>query len=162
MATLYVMVGISGAGKTTWAKHQLPEAVYIGSDEIRMELFGKELTLKGYRRVHRLMNQRMRACLEQGRDVVVDSVHLSRRARRRVLRDAPPGTRTVAVWIDTGIGQAIRNDSQRKRHVPFFAIALMRPRLVVPSKEEGFQEIRRVHWHENHALGAPAPAGETS
>lgn len=57
MATLYLMVGISGAGKTTWAKKQLSGAEYIGSDGIRMELFGKELTLKGYHRVHRIMNE---------------------------------------------------------------------------------------------------------
>ena len=61
MATMYLMVGISGAGKTTWAKTRLAGAEYIGSDGIRVELFGKELTLKGYHRVHRIMNQRMRA-----------------------------------------------------------------------------------------------------
>ena len=104
MATMYLLVGISGAGKTTWAKTRLAGAEYIGSDGIRMELFGKELTLRGYHRVHRIMNQRMRAALEQGRDVVVDSVHLSRRARRRVLRAVPEGVRCVAVWIDTGVG----------------------------------------------------------
>lgn len=148
MATLYLMVGISGAGKTTWAKRQMPEAEYIGSDGIRMELFGKELTLKGYHRVHRIMNQRMRAALEQGRDVVVDSVHLSRRARRRVLRAVPQGVRCIAVWIDTGVVQAIRNDACRQRHVPFFAIALMRRRLVQPQTSEGFHEIWRIPWHK--------------
>ena len=148
MATMYLMVGISGAGKTTWARTRMVGAEYIGSDGIRMELFGRELTLKGYRRVHRIMNQRMRAALEQGRDVVVDSVHLSRRARRRVLRAVPEGVRCVAVWIDTGVAQAIRNDACRQRHVPFFAIALMKPRLVKPQREEGFHEIWRIPWEE--------------
>ena len=127
MATMYLMVGISGAGKTTWAKTRLAGAEYIGSDSIRMELFGKELTLKGYHRAHRIMNQRMCAALEQGRDVVVDSVHLSRRARRRVLRAVPEGVRCVAVWIDTGVMQAIRNDACRQRHVPFLPSPLCSP-----------------------------------
>lgn len=154
MATMYLMVGISGAGKTTWARTRMAGAEYIGADGIRMELFGRELTLKGYRRVHRIMNQRMRAALEQGRDVVVDSVHLSRRARRRVLRAVPEGVRCVAVWIDTGVMQAIRNDACRQRHVPFFAIALMRPRLVEPKQEEGFHEIWRIPWEERAGCAA--------
>ena len=148
MATMYLLVGISGAGKTTWAKTRLAGAEYIGSDGIRMELFGKELTLRGYHQVHRIMNQRMRAALEQGRDVVVDSLHLSSRARRWVLRAVPEGVRWVTVWIDTGLAQAIRNDACRQRHVPFFTIALMRPRLVEPKKEEGFHEIWRISWQE--------------
>ena len=154
MATMYLMVGISGAGKTTWARTRMAGAEYFGSDGIRMELFGRELTLKGYRRVHRIMNQRMRAALEQGRAVVVDSVHLSRRARRRVLRAVPEGVRCVAVWIDTGVMQAIRNDACRQRHVPFFAIALMRPRLVEPKQEEGFHEIWRIPWEERAGCAA--------
>ena len=37
------MVGIPGAGKTTYAKSVLGHAAYFGTDEIRKELFGKEL-----------------------------------------------------------------------------------------------------------------------
>ena len=44
--------------------------------------------------------------------------------------------------------QAIRNDACRQRHVPFFAIALMQPRLVEPKQEEGFHEIQRISWQE--------------
>ena len=55
MATLYVMVGIPGAGKTTYAKTKFGHAVRIGSDDLRKEFFGKELTLRGYRMIHRTM-----------------------------------------------------------------------------------------------------------
>ena len=45
-ATLYLLVGVPGAGKTTWAM-QHPKLVHISSDAIRKELFGKEMTLQG-------------------------------------------------------------------------------------------------------------------
>ena len=45
MATVYMMVGIPGAGKTTYAKEVLSHCVYLGTDAIRKELFGKELTI---------------------------------------------------------------------------------------------------------------------
>ena len=38
MPTLYIMIGIPGSGKTTYAKKNLHEAVYIGTDAIRKKL----------------------------------------------------------------------------------------------------------------------------
>ena len=46
MATLYIMIGIPGAGKTTYAKNSISHAEYIGADALRKELYGKELTLR--------------------------------------------------------------------------------------------------------------------
>ena len=101
------MVGIPGAGKTTWAK-QHPQYEYVGSDEIRKELFGKELTVRGYRKVHCLMMQRAISHLESGHDVVMDSAHVSIRARKKVLKGLPPGIDVVAVHIDTAVPQALK------------------------------------------------------
>ena len=39
MQTVYIMVGVPGAGKTTFAKRYLPHAVYLGTDSIREELY---------------------------------------------------------------------------------------------------------------------------
>ena len=45
MPTIYLMIGVPASGKTTWAKEKLKEldnAIYIGSDSIRLELWGNE------------------------------------------------------------------------------------------------------------------------
>ena len=142
-ATLYLMVGIPGAGKTTWAKCHT-EWHYIGSDEIRAKLFGKELTLRGYRKVHRLMMEQALALLAAGQDVVLDSSHLTRRARRKVLQALPPGVGRVAVYIDTKVPQALRNNRNRQRHVPRLGILYFGRRIVPPTTAEGFDRILYV------------------
>ena len=50
MQKVYFMIGVPGAGKTTYATTELSHAVYLGTDAIRKELFGKELTLRGHRK----------------------------------------------------------------------------------------------------------------
>jgi predicted kinase len=137
------MVGIPGAGKTTWAK-QHPQYMYIGSDEIRKELFGKELTVCGYRKVHRLMMQRAISHLESGHDVVMDSAHVSIRTRKKVLKGLPPGTDAVAVHIDTTVPQALKNNRMRDRHVPCLGIIFLGRKLEVPTAEEGFTSVLRI------------------
>ena len=38
MSTLYVMVGIPGSGKSTWAKANLTDAEYISRDTVRLSI----------------------------------------------------------------------------------------------------------------------------
>lgn len=66
MPTLYIMVGIPGAGKTTYAKNEFSHATYIGADALREKLYGKELTLRGYRRIHSLMLRYAKSYLKKG------------------------------------------------------------------------------------------------
>ncbi len=147
MATLYVMVGIPGAGKTTWAKSH-PELDYIGSDELRRELYGKEMTMRGYGRVHRIMTQQAISYLLAGRDVVVDSAHITASARRRLLKDIPPHVRRVAVFLHTPLKQAFHNNRQRIRHVPEAGITALHCLLDPPTKQEGFDEIIYVRYED--------------
>ena len=141
--SLYLMTGVPGAGKTTWAKRHA-EYEYIGSDEIRHELFGKELTIRGYRKVHKLMLQRANEKLRQGKDVVIDSAHISIRSRRKVLLGVPDCVTKIAVYIDTPVRQALVNNRLRTRHVPIIGIIIQGKRLIPPTITEGFDEIIHV------------------
>lgn len=143
MARLYLMIGIPGAGKTTWAR-ALSHVVYIGSDEIRQELYGKELTLRGHGKVHRIMMDRALKALKAGRDVVLDSSHLTRRSRRWVLKQLPPDVETVAIFLNTPLKQAFRNNRLRARHVPEIGISILRLHLAQPGMDEGFDTIRVI------------------
>ena len=143
MPTVFIMVGIPGAGKTTWALSH-PELAYVGSDAIRRELYGREMTPRGYRRVHRIMAVRMREHLAAGRDVVVDSAHITPRARRFLLKQLPPGYRAVAVFINTPLKQALHNNQNLDRHVPEPGIRFLHRRLAPPTLQEGFHDIIHV------------------
>ena len=138
MATLYIMVGIPGAGKTTYAKKKLKHAIRIGSD-----FFGKELTLKGYRAIHATMLKRAAAQLREGRDVVIDCMNASIRSRRVYFHILPPECSIVAVYLHTPVWRALRNNQNRSRHVPVIGILFTRLRLHPPRKSEGFHLVIR-------------------
>ena len=68
---IYLMVGIPGAGKTTYAKNVLGHADYFGTDKIRKELFGKELTLRGRKRVYEMLYRKVNEALQNVCDVLI-------------------------------------------------------------------------------------------
>lgn len=144
MQTVYIMIGIPGAGKTTYAKTKLAHAAYLGTDAIREELFGKELTLRGHKRVHQIMHERMLHYLEEGRDVVIDCTNITRKRRKILLNVIPPGHQIVALFMDTPLLQALKNNRSRKRHVPMIGIFSMKRNLCAPELEEGFTQIYHI------------------
>lgn len=152
MATLYIMSGIPGSGKTTYAEKHLSHAVYIGSDAIRKEFYGKEMTLRGYWMIHRLMIERADYHLKEGRDVVVDSVHGSREARRRYLRILPPGAKAAVVYMDIPVSVALSNNRKRNRHVPAAGILLLNALITRPTLEEGFDQIILVRGYSGSEI----------
>lgn len=155
MATLYIMVGIPGAGKTTYAKNKLKHAIRIGSDDLRKEFFGKELTLKGYRAIHTTMCKRAAAHLRNGQDVVIDCMNASIRSRRVYFRILPPKCSIVAIYLHTPVRRALRNNQNRSRHVPMIGILFTRLRLCPPRKSEGFHRvIRYTQTKRTHVIMA--------
>lgn len=144
MPTLYIMVGIPGAGKTTYAKNELSHAVYIGADALREKLYGKELTLRGYRRIHRLMLRYAKSYLKKGRDVVIDCANISLRARKQYQKILSEKDKLIAVYIRSTLKQALANNQKRSRHVPAFGILFMHLRFKQPHKTEGFCKVIHV------------------
>lgn len=144
MPTLYIMIGIPGAGKNIYAKNRLSHAEYIGADALRKELYDKELTLRGYRKIHRIILERAKASLCQGKDTLIDCANLSAKAQKRYHSILTPNDRMIAVYVHTTLRQALANNRSRSRHVPRLGILFMRLRLDFPLMEEGFHEIITV------------------
>ena len=144
MQTVYIMVGVPGAGKTTFAKRYLPHAVYLGTDSIREELYGRELTLRGRKRVRRILYDRMKETLAAGDDIVIDCTNITRRRRKMLLDKLPSGTRAVAIYLDTPLMAALQNNRRRKRHVPMIGICTMYQTLSEPSETEGFARVYKI------------------
>ena len=141
---LYVMVGIPGAGKTTYA-HTL-QAVCISTDEIRKEMYGKEMTLRGHERVHKEMIRRAKFHLKRGENVVIDCMNPTRKSRAVLLKEFSDEHFISAVYINTPLKNAILNNFKRKRHVPIPGIIFYYLLLQPPRKNEGFDEVCVINW----------------
>ena len=154
MQTVYIMVGVPGAGKTTFAKKYLSHAVYLGTDNIRKELYGRELTLRGRKRVRRILYDRMKEALSTGNDIVIDCTNITRRRRKALLDKLPSGIRAAAIYLDTPLMTALKNNRRRKRHVPMIGICMMYQTLSEPSETEGFAKIYKIHgdMEEKHIM----------
>lgn len=141
---LYVMIGIPGAGKTTYAGTL--QAVRVSTDEIRKEMFGKELTLRGRRKVRQEMIRRVKMYLKRGEDVVIDCMNPTRKLRAALLKEFSGEHFISAVYINTPLKNAICNNFKRKRHVPIPGIIFYHLLLQPPGADEGFDEIRVINW----------------
>lgn len=144
LAAVYILIGIPGAGKTTYAKSFPQDTVYLGTDSIRKELFGKELTLRGRKRVYDLLFSRLLAALKMNRDVVIDCTNFSVQRRKRILSQIPLEYKRIAVFLNTPLPVALQNNKHRKRHVPIIGVVLMHLQLQRPRVSEGFHEIIEV------------------
>lgn len=88
--TVYVMIGLPGAGKNTVIENNpsLKNAIVLSRDDIRIELgyCSKDEKIVGTdkqeRKVTEIFDARMRQALEDGKDVVVNNINLSLKRRK--------------------------------------------------------------------------------
>ncbi len=83
--TLYVMCGVAGSGKSTWADTHLPNAVRISLDEIRQRLFGDRRNHKHEGQVVQAAKQDLKQALAANRVVVWDATNLMRERRSALI-----------------------------------------------------------------------------
>ena len=128
-ASLTAVGGLSGSGKTTWARRRAPElgaapgAVILRTDEIRKRLWGagatEPLPPDAYApevglRVYALMFDEARACLKAGCAVILDAAFLKpeeREAAGTLARDA--GVAFDGVWLDAAPDELRRRIAAR-------------------------------------------------
>ena len=154
MNTLYVLVGVPGAGKSTWVKNQFwtKYCAYVSSDYY-VEKFAQKLN-RTYSEVFedvipraiRLMNRAVIRAKDSNQDIIWDqtSVTIKTRARKlRMLNDY----RTIAVVFDTPPLEELyyRLKLREGKHIPQRVIHQMLEHWQDPTLEEGFSEI----WHIN-------------
>lgn len=135
MSKLTILRGVSGSGKSTWAKQQ--NAVVVSRDDLRLALFGSDGP--DYYEVSRdVLRSRedyisvveqaaIKAALRAGRDVVSDNTHTMMKYVNRVAKvgwaeGAEVELRVFDVPLDTALARVSQRAATMGRAVPAEAI----------------------------------------
>ncbi len=152
MATLYVLIGIPGSGKSTWAREQAARlnATIISSDELRTEFVDNGRSPLQGDAIFAEVERRARAELRSNHTVILDATHFLRKYRAYALRLAREvDAYRIAVWFDMPLDICLQRNAQRTHPtfgheaVPEDVVRRMYARLQPPDRYE-FDEIRRV------------------
>jgi predicted kinase len=134
-----ILVGLPGAGKTTFARERYPSYDHISKD-----------AWPGAGNKQPRQDAALRRSLAAGRSVVVDNTNVSPAERAAVIAIAREfDARVVGYYIEASTREAVERNERRtgRARVPKVAIFTSAKRLVPPVLEEGFDDL--------HTLGAP-------
>jgi predicted kinase len=137
MLELIILVGLPGSGKSTYYR------AHLAATHMHVS---KDLMPNARRRDDR-QEREIESALGAGTSVVVDNTNPSVEVRAPLIAlGRRHGARIVAVYFETDVRTAIMRNRQRegKARVPDVAIFATRKKLVVPTLEEGFDEVRVV------------------
>jgi predicted kinase len=132
-----VLVGLPGAGKTTFVRARYPHYEHISKD-----LFSPHARDKQARQ-----DAALRAALAAGRSVIVDNTSVTAADRAAIIRVAREfGARVIGFYFDVTTRDAAARNEQRegRARVPKVAIFTAAKRLAPPSLDEGFDELHVV------------------
>lgn len=147
MGKLFLLMGVAGSGKSTWAmNHVSPLERYVSRDEIRFsmvaeneEYFSKEK--KVFKRFATTINN----YLHEDYNVYADATHLNKASRNKLLRAITEKPDEInIIWVRTPLKDALNQNENRKgtrSYVPKEVIHRMYNQLESPTFEEGFDTI---------------------
>lgn len=151
MATLWMLIGVPGSGKSTWIKSMGFDAgtVLISSDDIVEEeaaRLGKtysDIFAEYAKEATAEMNRRVTVATIVGKSVVWDQTNVDAKGRAKKLRRFSDSYRKVAVFFPTPEPEehARRLANRPGKFIPQFVIDSMTQRLEMPTIAEGFDEV---------------------
>src|SRR5262245_24970840 len=119
-----VLVGASGAGKSTWATQRYRAAEVVSSDDLRGVVGSGRHDLDATDDAFALLDLVVAGRLRRGLTTVVDTLGLETERRRGYLALARQhGLPAVAVLFDTPAAVCRRRNAERDRPVPAPALA---------------------------------------
>ena len=137
MPELIILVGLPGSGKSTYYRaHFAATHAHISKD-----------LMPNARRRDDRQEREIAAALAEGKSVVVDNTNPSAEVRAPLVAiGRRHGARIVAIYFETDVRTAIMRNRQRegRARVPDVAIFATRKKLVPPTPEEGFDEVRVI------------------
>ena len=147
MNTVYILIGVPGSGKSTWAQQRFADTsscIIISTDAIRGEIIGDPGSQDRNNEVFEIAYDRLRCTVHRGQDVCFDATNITQESRKRIMniaKESNPGVVFVAVTFPITIEEAINRQKLRDRKVPSEVIESFAKRYEHPSIEEGFTFI---------------------
>lgn len=102
--TVYMMIGLPGAGKDTWIKNHLPDTPCVSTDDIREELGIIKHGEKGFgsieqeKKVTNIANQRILEYVRNGQDVVINELNI-KLFHRNIIKKVLSGFNVKWVYV---------------------------------------------------------------
>ena len=119
-SALVLLIGPTGAGKSTWARSRFDGAEILSSDVFREQVAGDAADQSANADAFKVLHLVAAARLRRGLRTVVDATNLTEGARRSLLRLArKAGRPAVAVAFDLALERCLaQNASRSDRRVP--------------------------------------------
>lgn len=150
MPKCYQLIGVPGAGKSTWILDQdwVSNCVIVSTDN-HVDSYAKsqnstysEVFKDFMPRAVELMAADVVLAREQGKDVVWDQTSTTRASRARKFRMLPNYYHIAVVFATPETEELMRRlNSRPGKEIPWQVISGMIKNFEMPSEEEGFKEI---------------------
>ncbi len=149
---LYVLVGVPGAGKSTWIANQewAKDCVIVSTDNLvdaHAAATGKTYSevFKDYMPTAvKLMSDQVVAARKRKANIIWDQTSVSVGSRAKKLRMLPNYYKIAVVFNTPDTAELQRRlDSRLGKHIPKQVVNSMIATFVMPTTEEGFDEV----WH---------------
>lgn len=144
MATLYVVCGIPGSGKSHYCREHKKDGVHVSRDAIRFALLEDGENYFAHEdEVYEIFWNKINKELAAGRDVYADQTSLSAKPRHWLLSHISVPCFKVAIVMDTPLDVCLERNSKRtgRERVPAATIKNMYNSFTLPTEEEGFDKI---------------------
>ena len=148
-ATLTLLVGIPGSGKSTWAKNNCGKSVVLSSDLIRKEILGSEEDQTNNDLVFKTLYVRAKELLNNNVDVIIDATNATVFDRKRSLDNFKDLNIFIkAIVFNTPAEVCRKRDKQRTRTVGDEVIDMFLQKYEEPTTVEGFNQIDYINYVE--------------
>ena len=150
MASLVLMMGVPGSGKTTYAKKFIGDNdIYVSRDEIRFELVAEDEPYfsKEDEVLKTFISKVDEGITKAKRYVVADATHLNAGSRAKLLKNLHNKPDNVYVlYVAVPLEVALERNAKRSGRalVPETSIRNMFQSLSLPKKEEGIDVVLQL------------------
>lgn len=161
MNKVYIMMGLPGAGKSTFLKKYtvLRSDKIVSRDEIRFSLLKEgEDYFSHEEEVKKILWKTINNALIDGYNVFVDQTSLNKASRKLLLDHIHKNIDINIIFVDTPCFNCIQNNNTRigtKAFVPTGVIRRMNQQLEPPTYDEGFKNIYTYNIFTDEIIRLP-------
>ena len=146
--TLIVLCGISGSGKSTFAKHLFdsnPQIAIACPDLVREKLYGDASIQGDGKKVFQMAFDIVELSGKVKADCVFDATNTTKKARKKVIEKGRPHYDfIICYYFYPSIVKSLANQKKRVRQVPREIIARQINQWETPTIEEGFDYVCEI------------------